>query len=360
MRTSCVQHPAAEPLIIIRQWQVEACGGNHCAAGLLSFFEYWHNIKQEQSAKARQANDVAEKHGDQRSQDESVVQWHNSRELESGLLGLFGKMKIAEAIELLKGKGFIRVFRNPNPRYKFDATKHFVFESDRVNEWLANREYRFPKNGQSVAQKGATGDQNGATVGQKEAFSGTEVTSETTSLEQESAPAAAGDATSGQRDCAGKPVEASGTKSATETLFEPEKPGTGPKRAKPSRPVMTPEAREQARRRQEFIDGWWQAYRQRTGMPYHPANRDADIASANRITSNGRSVSELLDLARFAWEEGNVDQWTWNQAQTVAGFAARIAAIQAAYVQKRGRKLSPEEKAANIAAGDEYKNNLDW
>lgn len=32
-------HPPKDPLVIIRQWQLEFCNGNHCAAAILSMFE---------------------------------------------------------------------------------------------------------------------------------------------------------------------------------------------------------------------------------------------------------------------------------------------------------------------------------
>lgn len=45
MNNTCIQHPTRDPLIVIRQWQLDFCESNHCAAALLSFFEYWHNIR---------------------------------------------------------------------------------------------------------------------------------------------------------------------------------------------------------------------------------------------------------------------------------------------------------------------------
>ena len=54
-RSSCISHPDGERLILIRKWQLEACGKDACAAALLNLFEYWHNIKVEQSSQARSA-----------------------------------------------------------------------------------------------------------------------------------------------------------------------------------------------------------------------------------------------------------------------------------------------------------------
>ena len=61
-RTSCIAHPEAERLILIRKWQLEACKKDACAAALLNLFEYWHNIKLEQRSQAKSHNEVAERH----------------------------------------------------------------------------------------------------------------------------------------------------------------------------------------------------------------------------------------------------------------------------------------------------------
>lgn len=110
-----------------------------------------------------------------------------------------------------------------------------------------------------------------------------------------------------------------------------------------------------------FAEQWWAAYKRHTGMPYSPPNRAADFAAAKRITSNGRSVAELIALAEFAWVPGNMDRFYWGQAQSIAGFASRLSNIQSAYVAKHGRKLTEEERAENVRNGQEHLNVLaDW
>ena len=133
MKSSCIAHPEREPIIVLRKWQVSACDGNHCAAALLSFFEYWHNIKLDMQAKAAYANKVAVNHGDEPTQDESLLQFHNADQLSEGVLGLYSEKTIRSAISLLVNKGFISVQKNPNPRYKFDQTKYFLFDAKAVN-----------------------------------------------------------------------------------------------------------------------------------------------------------------------------------------------------------------------------------
>lgn len=139
MRSSCIQHPAREPLIIIRQWQVEFCEGDRIAAALLSFFEYWHNNKLDHSPKARQANNIAETHGDARTQDESLLQFHSEKELHQGILGLASGPTIRKSLAMLKDKGVITVSRNPNPRYHFDRTNFFLFHPEVPQAFLDKR-----------------------------------------------------------------------------------------------------------------------------------------------------------------------------------------------------------------------------
>lgn len=151
MKSSCINHPAREPMIIIRAWQLEACDGKACAAALLSFFEYMHNLKLEQVEKAKQFNNVAETHGDPRTQDESLYQWHTATDLERSTM-IYSARSMGEAIKLLEEKGFISVHRNPNKRYAFDKTKHFLFHPEAVNQWLSDRSAKIADSSSSSAE----------------------------------------------------------------------------------------------------------------------------------------------------------------------------------------------------------------
>lgn len=121
---------------MIREWQVMYTGGNHCAAALLSFLIYWHDIRIQQAEKAREANDVAERHGETGTQDASLFQFHTAQQLRDGLLGLYSDTSIRAARKLLVKLGAITEHKNPNPRYSFDATTYFAVHSDVINAWL--------------------------------------------------------------------------------------------------------------------------------------------------------------------------------------------------------------------------------
>lgn len=162
MRGSSIQHPAAERLVMIREWQVRYTGGNHCAAALLSFLIYWHDIRLQQAEKAREANDVAARHGDDGSQDTSLYQFHTAQQLRDGLMGLYSDTSIRTARKLLVDLGAVSEHKNPNPRYAFDATTFFLVHPEVLNEWLGTEESRSVKNeGSDLKNNGRSGKNNG-------------------------------------------------------------------------------------------------------------------------------------------------------------------------------------------------------
>lgn len=89
-------------------WQIAASDGNHCAAALLSLFEFWLQADSEQ--------------------------FHTARQIETGLLGLFAEDKIREAVRLLVAKDFVRAHKNTDAH--LDRTIYYYFVPAAVNEWL--------------------------------------------------------------------------------------------------------------------------------------------------------------------------------------------------------------------------------
>lgn len=150
---------------MIREWQLTFCNGNACEAALLSFFEYWHNIKLEQSKKARQANRIATMHGDaeRATQDESLLQFHTENEIEKSII-IYGRTKISEAIRNLQQKKVIDVHKNPNPRYSFDKTKYFLFHPEVCNEWIKNHYADLPELVNRSTRSGSRSTRTGRTI----------------------------------------------------------------------------------------------------------------------------------------------------------------------------------------------------
>jgi hypothetical protein len=139
MKTSCISWPKNKKIMVIREDQVEICGGNICAAALLSFFEYWHNIRMEMVSKSTFLNEVAVEHGEEGCHDASLYQFHTMDELNAGIMGLYKRDAIKVARKILKELGIITEHRNPSNRYKFDNTVYYLFHPEIIQEWLSIR-----------------------------------------------------------------------------------------------------------------------------------------------------------------------------------------------------------------------------
>jgi hypothetical protein len=114
----CIDHPQDDLFIEIHGWQVRFMDGDGVAAALLSFFERWHNLKLEKESST------------------DLYQWHTEAELEQGIL-IASRGTIAKSLERLVKRGFVTIHRNPNPKYKFDKTRFFLFHPHAVNEAIA-------------------------------------------------------------------------------------------------------------------------------------------------------------------------------------------------------------------------------
>ena len=148
METTCINHPTNEPFIEIREWQMEFCNNNKVQAALLSFFEYWHNIKLEMSIKNKKSNEIAKRHHDMdNKQDSSLLQFHTEKELENGIMLIGKKSKISKALIQLEKDGVIIITKNPNQRYKFDNTRYFLFQPEIINDWLNTNYQKETENG---------------------------------------------------------------------------------------------------------------------------------------------------------------------------------------------------------------------
>lgn len=192
MRTSVVDHPKDEPLIIIHRWQTAFCDGNEVAAALMSFFEYWHNIKIDIATQNKKANEVARQHGEDGTADTTLYQWHTEAELVAGIerIAKTGKT-LTKGLDLLVAKGVISIHTNPNPHYKFDKTRHFLFHPAIVNEWLDSK-YRSSKN-TSSSSKDTSRQSKNASPSSKNASAIPEITPEITKPESLKASSANAD-----------------------------------------------------------------------------------------------------------------------------------------------------------------------
>jgi hypothetical protein len=141
---TCLKQPAMQALIIVRQWQSDMCD-SFTESALLSYFDYWHAHKVANRNKfAGPMNEIAKRHGIEPTQDTSLLQYHTEVEIEKGLMGSAKRTKITKALNALEKKGIISITRNPNPQYKFDQTKFFMFHPQNaqklIDRWIENQE----------------------------------------------------------------------------------------------------------------------------------------------------------------------------------------------------------------------------
>lgn len=140
MRSKSITTPPHARMIMVEDWMLIACEMDACAAMLLSFMIYWHDVKLAQSEQATKENEIAQSYGEQPTQNTSLMHFHNERELRLGLLGLYNEKSICHALGILVKKGFVERHTNPSGRYKFDRTRYFLTRPDVIQKWI-NEEY---------------------------------------------------------------------------------------------------------------------------------------------------------------------------------------------------------------------------
>jgi hypothetical protein len=80
------------------------CDNDATTAALLSYFEYWHNIKL-----GSQANNMPN--------NMDLLQFHSERELTGGTMKIaMSRVKIKKGIDFLMTQKVISIHSNPNPR----------------------------------------------------------------------------------------------------------------------------------------------------------------------------------------------------------------------------------------------------
>ncbi len=145
IQTSSITHIKKDAILIIRESYIDLCDDRN-AGILLSYFEYWHNIKIGMIAKNKQMNDTAERHGYERNQDETHLQFHTKQEIYEQCMKIVSYSGIVSGRKKLVELGFISEQRNPNPKYKFDNTVFFRLHTDKINNAL-NAKYPTEQNG---------------------------------------------------------------------------------------------------------------------------------------------------------------------------------------------------------------------
>src|SRR5688572_27879403 len=125
-RTSCIEHPAKQSLVIIRQDYIAICNGDDCAAAILNYFEHWTNSKLDEQEQWVRQCEIADKTGEQRPPAPDVWIYASRVQIQSDLLTTYGELNIYIALDWLVDVGFL-VSRN-NPKHGWDRTKQYQFD----------------------------------------------------------------------------------------------------------------------------------------------------------------------------------------------------------------------------------------
>lgn len=204
-------------MVVIREDYLAVCDGNHCAAALLSIFEYWTNVKLGQQEQAQVENAIAAAGGAPSVRDDLWV-FKSVTDLETDLMGLFGKMKIGDALKLIRDKGFVE--RRTNPDYRWDRTLQYHLQIEMLQGAISDTP--LPKNGQSKQPKSGNGKpKNGQAIPKTTPKTPSETTAEL--KEKDLVPSG----TSGESPKKQEPQpatiqeKASGTETPTETPSPP-------------------------------------------------------------------------------------------------------------------------------------------
>lgn len=93
--------------------------------------------------------------------DADLYQHHTSEQISAGLMDLYRRDSIRKALDKLVALRFISVHKNPNPRFGFDRTKHFLVHPDAINQWIENyttaeNRTRSAENSESSSEKRGT------------------------------------------------------------------------------------------------------------------------------------------------------------------------------------------------------------
>ncbi len=130
-------HIDNEPYIVIHKWMLAYTNNNKAAAALICVLDYCHDAKIKNQSQARSYNQTQIKFGDAPTQYDGLLQWHTEEELEKYTL-MFDRKTLREGIKILESLGCVEVSRNPNPKYNFDKTKHFLYKPEVIQKWLSD------------------------------------------------------------------------------------------------------------------------------------------------------------------------------------------------------------------------------
>jgi len=139
----CIDHYKDDVFIVIRKSITDILDGDAVASALCSYFERWHNYKLDGLDKDKHENSVAQLHGDE-IKPLSLFQFHTVTEIED-CIQIAKKDTIRNSLKKIIALGIVSIHDNPNPKFKFDKTKYYLFHPNKLQKLIsayANAENR--------------------------------------------------------------------------------------------------------------------------------------------------------------------------------------------------------------------------
>jgi hypothetical protein len=118
---NCITNPAKDSILVLRKWYVDICDGNRCAAAVLSYLIYCHELQF--------AAETTEQH-EESNDDEILYQRHSYDDFIKHTLFLYGKASVIRALKLLEEKGIISKETNKPNLY--------LLHPETLKTWLRN------------------------------------------------------------------------------------------------------------------------------------------------------------------------------------------------------------------------------
>lgn len=138
MNASCIEHSSRQSLVLIREDYVQLAehlgSPDHaCTASILNVFEHWTNVKIGASQQGEIENRIAEKEG-LPGKGYDLWIYKSQPDLQAELMGIWGVNKVGVCLNWLVEQALL--LSRSNPLYKWDRTKQYLLNVDKINELL--------------------------------------------------------------------------------------------------------------------------------------------------------------------------------------------------------------------------------
>lgn len=137
---SCIYYPDEKRVLVLRKALIvilETAPDSHVAAGILSQFIFWTDIKINHMPQAKHHNRAAANESLEPAQDEELWIYKTAEELQQELMGIAGETRVIQNLKWLMDNGFLE--RRSNPKYRWDKTFQYRLNITFTQARIENR-----------------------------------------------------------------------------------------------------------------------------------------------------------------------------------------------------------------------------